>query len=209
MASRKERLRRRRERAKQSAESSREKIRQAAENTQDDMLQAVSKRKGTVFCEALGGDIKLSALSLSEQGEIKEEALRYYRRSALKARIDDLTVMKDSELITDEEFTRQLDDAREEVRVYSFDDMPPMTVEYGEGRKHVRQTVPYEHWFMANTKDGQITAVLVSLHEHHPDITHHDLEQVMSRDPEFFMQAAEVIQEVTQSLIAKKSRRQR
>jgi len=117
--------------------------------------------------------------------------------------------LQDSELITKEQFDKELQDARDEVRVYSFDDMPKMLVEYERGGQQKKERVEYERWFMATTTDGQITAVHVSLRTHHPDITRRKLEAVMSKDPDFFIEAADVIQDITNSLIAKKSRRRR
>lgn len=210
--SRRDRLRRKAEIQKQrdaEREASQQQQRDAAEASQDDMQQATVTRKGTIQCEELGGELKFTALSIAEQGEIKEEALRYYRKDQLKSKIDELKVMIESDLMTQDEFDDQLQAARDEVRVYSFDDMPRMPVEYERDGKKKKQNVEYERWFMAATKDGQITAVLVALHTHHPDITRSKLEAVMSKDPEFFIEAAEIIQDITNSLIAKKSRRRR
>ena len=207
MGERSERLRRKREVQRKRDAARRDALVQAAEQTADDLGQAVVRRKATVSCPALGGDLKFTALSISEQGELKEEALRYFRRDQLRAKIDELTVMKESGLITQEQFDQELNDARQEVRVYSFDDMPRMDVEFVRDGKKVRMNVEYERFFMSATKDGQVMAVLVALRTHHPDITRSQLERVMSEDPDFFIAAADEIQEITNSLIAKKSAR--
>ena len=214
--SRRERLKNKREHAqrmKKNAEKRNKEVedqaRTAANENSDDLLQAVTTRKGSLFCKELGGELKFTALSIAEQGEIKEEALRYFRRDQLQAKVDELKVLQQSEIITQEGFDKELTEARDEVRMYSFDDMPHMQVEYEREGRQVKQRVSYEQWFMATTKDGQITSVLVALRTHHPDITRQQLEHQMSADPDFFIESAEVIQEITNSLIAKKSRRRK
>lgn len=203
MGSRAERIKRKREERRRKQQAEAQSASDNAKASADDVSQATVKRRLSLFCSPLDRELKLSALSLAEQGEIKEAALSYYRKTQLTSRLQELKVLREQDLLSGEDFDDEVLTARNEVRQLTFDDLPKMKV---PGQKGLHD---YVNFYMAATSDGQITTVLVSVQSKQPDVTRRDLHLVMQEDPEFFIEASEIISDLTQSLIAKKSRRRR
>ena len=186
-------------RQRKAEQERRAKQREAANASADDLQQAVVKRSDYVHCKLLG-DVYMSSLSLGEQSEVQQEALRYYRMDRLGYKLDELNMMKDRGMLNDDEFDDDLTAIKKEIAALSFDDLPNMTVTAGSEVINC----DYQRWFMAATVEGQIAATLAASRYRQPDITKDQLKQIMKEEPNFFVDAASVIMQLTNSLIAKK-----
>jgi len=164
------------------------------------MQQAIVKRVDWVDSKTLG-KVYFTSMSLAEQGEVQTEALRYYRVDRLGYLLDELNVMRDRGLLGGD-FDEEIDAVKREVSHLAFDDLPRMKLQLKAEDKPIN--VDYVRWFMARTVEGQIAAVFAAARNRHPDLTRDDLKGVMKTEPEFFIDAATVIADLTNSLIAKK-----
>lgn len=186
-------------RSQRKSELERRRRQRNADANADNLQQAVIKRSDYVECKLLG-KVYMSSLSLAEFGEIQQAALRYFRMDRLGYLIDELKMMRDRGLVAASDFNTELDSIKHEVSQLSFDDLPKMTITLDSEQ----QELEYEKWFMAATIEGQKTAVFAASRYRQPDLTEAQLAQVMKDEPSFFIEAAEVIMSLTNSLIAKK-----
>jgi len=164
------------------------------------MQQAVVKRTDWVECKTLG-KVYLTSMSLAEQGEVQGQALRYYRMDRLGYLLDELNMMKERGLF-DGDYDDEVTAIKREVSQLAFDDLPQMRLKIRHDDDEL--DVEYVRWFMARTVEGQVAAVFSAARNRQPDLTRDDLMNVMKVEPEFFVDAATVIADLTNSLIAKK-----
>lgn len=164
---------------------------------------AVVKLIDSSKCEKYG-EVFFNPMTLQVETQMGFEALKYYRKDVLRGKLAGLEVKLEAEMINKAQFDAEFLTAQDEILDITIEDMPPMSIEIsGPKGPSQSKTVDYTTWFMAATRDGQVTAVFFCKKDR-PDITRDGLMEVYEMEPEFFIIAAQAIQDISKSRIAKK-----